>query len=642
MLQRLGLEGHRDRIVFLCLTVLVLITPTGEEASRAITMGAYRTLLLAIVVLYAVWTNRSSLQRICPYFLLAAAALVMATGVSVLLQPGSRLDGAFAFWEKVLFAGAFIALAHAGTARPASWKRSVLGAVVLINAGYIAAAMLLGGPQHSPFVNPNYLASFVLPGIAVCAAVASMSESWKTRLAAVAAGLFLYSGVVWIASRGATLAGLALLSFAGVQAARRHGVSWRRLVLAGALLGAITVSANPALVRKFLDRGERDPHNYMRAEIWLGTLSMIQEHPFAGVGLRQYYYEAKRFNPAVEGTVARYGRWPNIAHSEYLQTVAEIGIPAAALLFTLVGYLFVLAWRRGRTMEPEDGIFQHAALLAAAGLGIHALVDNNLTVPVLAAGLAVISQADLLPYRGVRQTRTWSPVWRAAAVLFFSVVWLESTVATTVGFYFNDEGNRAYKSEDLEQSERMHRFALAVLPDHPVLIDNLGMVYLDHFMKTRETRYLNRAESLFLQAISENPRHDVPAVHLERVLFQRLTGDVERDRDIHNRIIEIDLHILRQDPFNALVRKNLAEAFYNSGQRERAYQELQRALEYEPNYVPAYLRMADWHREDGRLEESEKFKKRGAEVVQHYQHNPATDPFEAILLGRSEPGTSEP
>ena len=646
MLDRLGLTDHRERIVWLCLTLLVLVTPTGEESSKAVVVGIYRTLLLGIIVMYVAWTNRSTLQRICPYFWFALSVLVAVMGASVILRQGSRVDDAYVFYEKVLFAGAFIALAHAGASRPLTWKATVLGSVVLINIGYMAAAMLSGGPMLGPFVNPNYFASFVLPGIAVCAAVVSMDGSFKLRAAAAAAGLFLYLGVLKTASRGATLAGLALLALAGFRMAQRRGISQFRIALAGLLLAAITVSANPTLVQKFLDRGERDPRNYMRAEVWLGTLSMIREHPIAGVGLRQYYYEAKRFSPAVEGTVARYGRWPNIAHSEYLQAAAEMGVPATALLFSLVGYLFLLAWRRGENASPQQRVFQDAAILTGAGLGIHALVDNNWTVPVLASGLAVISQADLLPYRlpygGLLQVRVWSPVWRAAAALCFGIVWIESALAPAVGFYFNDEGHRAYQAEDLERSERMHRYALAVLPDYPVLLDNLGMVYFDRFMKERKPADLDRAEALFKEAMARNPRYDVPAGHLEKALFQRLTGDEIQDRPIHARIIETDLYILQRDPFNALVRKNLAEAYYNSHQRDRAYAELLRALEYEPNYVPAYLRIADWYKEDGRIEESDAYRKRAIEVVLHYQNNPATDPFEAILLGRPDNRTAQP
>ena len=126
---------------------------------------------------------------------------------------------------------------------------------------------------------------------------------------------------------------------------------------------------------------------------------MIATHPVLGVGMGRFYYVSKLFTPAVDGAIGRYRKWPNIAHSEYLQYTAELGIPIALLMFAIGAYLFRLAWKRAESVAPESRIFQEAALLAATGLGIHALVDNNWTVPVVAAGLAVISLADMLPYR---------------------------------------------------------------------------------------------------------------------------------------------------------------------------------------------------------------------------------------------------
>src|SRR6185295_5932204 len=97
--------------------------------------------------------------------------------------------------------------------------------------------------------------------------------------AAGAGGLFLFYGIGQTSSRGATLSGLALLGLAGFRMARRYKISWIQIGAAAALLLSVTIALNPALVRKFFDRGQLDPYNYQRGPIWLGTLSMIGQYP---------------------------------------------------------------------------------------------------------------------------------------------------------------------------------------------------------------------------------------------------------------------------------------------------------------------------------------------------------------------------
>jgi tetratricopeptide (TPR) repeat protein len=515
--------------------------------------------------------------------------------------------------------------------------------VVFINVAYIVAAMALGErPLLGPFVNPNYLASFVLPGLAVCAAVVFLGSTRWLRIVAAATGLLLYYGIGQTASRGATLAGVALLGLAAFRAAQRRGISRTVMVATSGLLLLVTVSFNPALVRKFLDRGQKDPYNYQRGQIWLGTLSMIGTYPLTGVGPGHFGYVAKQFSPAVENTVARYRRYPNIAHSEYLQYMAEIGIPGALLLFALGGSLLAFAWRRAPRVPSGDALIQESALLAAAGLCAHALVDNNWTVPVMAAGLAVISQADLLPLRSGESRAKPAPTLRHALALLFLAAWIDAAIVPAVGFHFNEIGHHAHTLNDFERAEKNHRLALAVIPRHSVLLDNLGIVYLDRFRETRKPEYLSRAEILFAASMAENPHFDVPAGHLENALVERLTQDPHTDAKIHKKIIETDLHLLRANPFNPFIRKNLAEAFYNLGDRYRAREELRKAIEIEPNYVPAYLRLAEWHQESGDPEESERYRSRAIQVVNLYKDETALDPFDEMLLGRPPSRSPKP
>src|SRR5207248_1032549 len=134
-----------------------------------------------------------------------------------------------------------------------------------------------------------------------------------------------------------------------------------------------------------------------RKEIWLSSLSLIGQNPILGVGFGQFFHVSKRFTLPVDGPVARYMKRAQMAHNEYLQHIAEIGFPAAILLFLLLGYLIYLVWKRSNNAWPDFRCFHDAALFTAVGVGVHALVDNCWTIPVTASSLVVLALADPLP-----------------------------------------------------------------------------------------------------------------------------------------------------------------------------------------------------------------------------------------------------
>jgi O-antigen ligase len=565
---------------------------------------------------------------------------------SVVLRQGSHFEGIYNFYQNALFLGAFVSLASFHRTRPPQWKNAILGLIVAIDLVYLAAAWIHGArPLQGPFVNPNYFASYLLVGFSVCVAGVLFANSLAIRISAAGAGLVLLFGIGQTSSRGVFLSVIALLSVAIFRLAKRQHFAWWRIAAVGLLIVIIAAAASPSLIRKFEDRGQLDPYNYERVHIWMKSLSMIATHPVLGVGMGRFYYVSKLFTPAVDGTIGRYQKWANIAHSEYLQYTAELGIPIALLMFAMGIYLFKRAWNRSESVSPDSRIFQEAALLGACGLGTHALVDNNWTVPVVAAGLAVISLADILPYRPWPFPFEWTPVKKAALGILTFAVFVQGVAIPTLGLYFNEVGHRAYVAEDFQKAERMHRLGLGFTPDHPVMLDNLGMIYFDAFLKTHKSEYLDRAESLFRDSIAANPSSDRTAGHLENLLFQRLTGDVTRDQPIHTLIVSTERLRIESTPYNPFVRKNLAEALYNLGQKQQAIEELQKAIDIEPNYVPAYRQLEKWTEEAGHPDEAAEYRRKADDIVLHYKDhstNSTEDTYDALLLGRSIASTEKP
>jgi tetratricopeptide (TPR) repeat protein len=323
-----------------------------------------------------------------------------------------------------------------------------------------------------------------------------------------------------------------------------------------------------------------------------------------------------------------------MAHNEYLQHMAELGIPAAILLFLLLGYLVYLAWRRAATAWPEYRCFHEAALLTAIGVGTHALVDNCWTIPVTASSLVVLSLADPLPLRKKEAARSWSLPKAAFAGAAVVLIYVFSTVIPGLGLYYNDIGHQAYDRDDFATAERFHLAAIRIVPNHPLFLDNLGMVYLQQALEKKQPQLMAPAREYFYRAIDANPQSLDPHIHMEAVLTRSLTGDRAHDEAIYREIITVDTQLLEIDPYVPFARKNLAGAYHDLGQWDQAMNQLERAIGYEPNYVPGYLQMAAWYREHGDELANQRYTAAAVSIIKKYRDFKPTETYEGVLLGR--------
>jgi O-antigen ligase len=556
--------------------------------------------------------------------------------ISVWWIQGSHFEGMYLCFRYAFFACTFLSLANYTRYQSARWRGLLLGSVIAVNLGYLLPDLLLQHGQVMGFSNnnANYFATFLLIGLAASMAVAvfGIAPAWRAA-AAVSAALILF-GIVKTASRGGTLAGVAMVI---VIAIRARGRIPRQLWIAVGVLGLLTaVVSSPFLVRKFIDRNNVDPYNYARTQIWLGSLKVVAHSPLAGVGFGQFYHISKRYTEPIDGFAARYLKRAQMAHNEYLQHIAELGIPTALLLFALLGYPIYLAGKRAATAWPEFRAFHEAALLTVVGVGTHALVDNAWTIPVTASAIVVLSLADLLPLQKKEPSQRWSSPRIALVSLVIAAVYIFSTAIPGLALYYNDSGHKAYDRGDFATAERLHLAALKIVPNHPLFLDNLGMVYLQGFTEMKDPKLLYAARHYFEQSIASTPQALDPHIHMETVLMRLLSGDAARDRPVYEDIVRVDSELLEIDPYIPFVRKNLASAYYNLGQRQRAFDELQKAIGYEPNYVPGYLQIAAWYGAQGDTASSQRYTAAAINIVNKYRNFKPTEAYEGLLLARPE------
>lgn len=620
----------------LLLAGLVAISGLGGEGTEPVVLFLYRSILFAIVLWCGLAVYRSRPFSLCPKFL-AAGAIGSLLMLSFLREP-STFEGFYFWYQFLLFAVAFVFLAGYSRSQSAAWKYRTLALVAGIQAVYVIAGLVSRSrPITAGFINPDYLGSFLLVGFSICVSIALFRSERPMRIAAVVGACFFYFGIIETYSRGATVAAFLILIVAGVRYGQRTSISKAAALAAISILLVAGAIVSPSLVRKFADfSGSSNPYNYMRPKIWAETLRLIRDNPVFGVGLGQYVYVSRRYAPALENSVARYAQRPGVAHSEYLQYAAETGLPATLLMMGLVAYLIWLAGRRAKMCAPESRAIQEAAILTATGLLGHALVDNNWNVPVMAAGVVVFGLGDVLPDTDWMPNINWTPTGRVAAAVLVLLIWVHSTLIPSAGLWFNEQGYRAYASNDLDKAETNYEIATAILPLHSPLLDERGMLYLARYSQTHDRRWIGAAEDFFGQSANANPNSVEPLRHMEKALIWSLTGDVEADSRIHPQIAAADREMLRIDPFDPFVRKNLAEALYRDGRRKEAEEELERATQVEPNYVSAYLTMERWENDTGDTSRADQYHRKAMDISAKYRDLKTHSPYIRLLLAQPD------
>ena len=207
------------------------------------------------------------------------------------------------------------------------------------------------------------------------------------------AGAVMIASVIGSQSRMGFTASLAALFVIGVLAVsggnRAHGPRGRRgLALAAtgaAILLAFLTLPSEQLRSRFGDLAEPD-NQKMRTDLWKETLPLIADYPAIGCGLGAFescFLPYKSVGP--EHRI-------DYAHDDYLQVMAEFGLPAFGCLAALATLVYGTALRRTGARNPGRWLAM-ACVGALSAILLHGFVDFNLYIP--ANGLLAVWVAAL-------------------------------------------------------------------------------------------------------------------------------------------------------------------------------------------------------------------------------------------------------
>ena len=213
--------------------------------------------------------------------------------------------------------------------------------------------------------------------------------------------VILCAALIFSRSRMGILAAASsvLVIFALIAISRFHGRTSSLLASMFIVLSiglALWIGPGP-IVSRFQNVGdEYSLGGPSRVSIWRDALPLIQNHPWLGTGLGTFPIAY------TSGQTTFLTQFVNHAHNDYLELAADLGIPAAFVLFASV---FLILARAVRAFLFGEGDFERVVALGCVGsivaILLHSFADFNLYIPANALsfsailGLAVSARSEV-------------------------------------------------------------------------------------------------------------------------------------------------------------------------------------------------------------------------------------------------------
>jgi hypothetical protein len=264
----------------------------------------------------------------------------------------------------------------------------------------------------------------------------------------------------------------------------RRGSGWRRFpFLSGGIVAlAILWLTFPQLFGRLW---EDDPR---RPAFAADTFNMALEFPLFGIGLGNFATVFPLFR-ALTANVWQFG--VSDAHNDYLQWIAEVGLPAALLTFGLLGAAgrrVLRALRAAQEWAPQ-GLTRWGLAAGVLALLFHSLTDFNLHIPANALVFAVLlgslirltgeelPDSDLQNAK-VRSSRLLPGLALLLCVLWAGFIWRQWDAAAAYARVYPNirltDLVSPFEEPSPEEALRLTRRAAALVPSAPQFQWGLG------------------------------------------------------------------------------------------------------------------------------------------------------------------------
>jgi O-antigen ligase len=113
---------------------------------------------------------------------------------------------------------------------------------------------------------------------------------------------------------------------------------------------------------------------YSRRDIWRATGQLIKEHPWLGVGVGAFGFAYTHYDRSSGAQRVEQ------AHNDYLQIVADAGLPGGVIMLVFLFLLFKRGFSAAQTRDRRRRSIVLGALAGCFAIAVHSFVDFNLQV----------------------------------------------------------------------------------------------------------------------------------------------------------------------------------------------------------------------------------------------------------------------
>lgn len=582
---------------------LLVFSPLIEGGTTHLPVLIVRLVLLAALTAWFLCSMKSGWMTFHPSPLYPALLVFSAwAGVSVFRSPYTAIS--LQWLTSILsYAAMFFLVMHVVE----STKHVRFLVVVLLGMGLLEAAIgiyqfaWLDLPRATgTFFNANFFALyeatvFTLAFGLLCFHSSPRGSELPTPILWAGAGTVALA-FLWAQSRGALAAFVVGVAFVGLY---RYGRSFVAILLLGLL--AVAIIPNP-LQQRVVAIGAQDPYAYTRLEIWKDSLKRVVDHPW-GVGLGMYKYLSFQYRFPIEKAIAQYQKRAETAHNEYLQMAVELGV--VGLLLFLVGAGLAGKEIGDSLSGPLEG-WERGAVAGLAGgvLGIlaHASVDSVFHEPaivlvlVLSVGLIVVIKRLKAPHAFVERRVAWPYCpSRVALLLVLTTALALLAIRPAAAWYAFEAGEREMTSGRAGQALAWFQWAARIDPGTSAYHDALGLAAFTLYRQTGDIERLRQTMESLQLGLELNPL-DARLAHRLGALCALVADQYKAGSEqetLRKRAVEYFKQAIELDPYSPFNYVEIGKLHRSEGRAEEAMAWFRRATQFEPNFLPARVMLAD-------------------------------------------------